>query len=34
MAPLQIKKHKVFSGSQATQYDSNFTYQNRKKTYY
>ena len=34
MAPLQIKKHKVSSGSQATQYDSSFTYENRKTTYY
>ena len=33
MAPLQIKKHKVSSGSQATQYDSSLTYENRKTTY-
>lgn len=31
MAALQIKKHKVFLGSQATQYVLNISYQKRER---
>lgn len=34
MAVLQIKKHKVFLDSQATQYTLNISYQKRKKIFY